>query len=148
VIEDAPHHARIVDQGDHAHWAAVITSAFWTYERIGFVDLANKPRPGGLGAGGELAHVFDVCWGLGHGVLRLERLRAFTARAVRVPADIAHQMLVAIGDVFAEQLQPLGPGHQKKQGRLREFNDGLAEFRKRHPAFAIPESIAPPKYSG
>ena len=43
VLEDAPHHGRIVDQRDHAHW----TFAFLAYQWISFVDLAppRKNRP-------------------------------------------------------------------------------------------------------
>jgi len=42
VLQDAPHHRRIVDQRDDAHRAVT----FLTFERIGFVDLADEPRPG------------------------------------------------------------------------------------------------------
>ena len=38
--EDAPHHRRVADQRDQAHW----TVTFWTHERIGFVDFADDPR--------------------------------------------------------------------------------------------------------
>jgi len=67
VIEDAPHHGRIVDQRDHAHWVF----ALGTYERVGLVDLADEPRPGGLGAGGELAHRCLGCRGRLRGLKRL-----------------------------------------------------------------------------
>ena len=60
VLEDAPHHARIVDQGDQSHRPAFYTSARRALQGIGFVHLADEPRPGGPGAGGELAHVFDA----------------------------------------------------------------------------------------
>jgi hypothetical protein len=40
----------------------------------------------------------------------LERLHAFAVRVVRLPADGAHQMLVAIRNVLAERLQPFGAG--------------------------------------
>jgi hypothetical protein len=43
VLENAPNHARIVDQRDHAHWCVT----FSTHERIGFVDFADESRPGG-----------------------------------------------------------------------------------------------------
>jgi hypothetical protein len=33
----------------------------------------------------------------------------------------------------------------KKQGRTREFRDSLAEFRKRYPAYPIPESLTAPE---
>ena len=81
VLEDAPYHARVVDQRDHAHRAVT----FWTDERIGFVDLAHEPCPGGFGAAGEPACGFEICCGLGHRGLffeRVERLRPFAARAV------------------------------------------------------------------
>jgi hypothetical protein len=42
---------------------------------------------------------------------------------VGVPADVAHQMLVPIGDVFAEQFQPLGAGHHLEvplEARVRQ----------------------------
>ena len=42
VLEDAPHHRRVLDQRDDAH--RVVT--FRAFERIGFVDLADHPRPG------------------------------------------------------------------------------------------------------
>ena len=61
VLEDAPHHARIVDQRDHAHRACT----FGTDEPIGFADLADEPCPGCLGAAGEPACGFEICCGLG-----------------------------------------------------------------------------------
>ncbi len=42
-----------------------------------------------------------------------------SARAVRVPPDVAHQVLVAIRDVPAQQLQPLGAGHHESLARSR-----------------------------
>ena len=33
----------------------------------------------------------------------------------------------------------------KQQGRLKEFEDGLAEFRKRYPAYRIPETLLSPE---
>jgi hypothetical protein len=33
----------------------------------------------------------------------------------------------------------------KQQGKLREFEESLAEFRKRHPAYVVPETLAPAK---
>ena len=38
-------------------------------------------------------------------------LRALAPRTVRVPTHVAHQVLVAVGDVFAKQRQPLGAWH-------------------------------------
>jgi len=35
----------------------------------------------------------------------------------------------------------------KKQGRLKEFSDGLAEFRKRYPGYAIPRRWTGPSPS-
>ena len=43
VLEDAPHHARVVDQRVHAHGSF----AFGTNPGIGFVDFADEPRPQG-----------------------------------------------------------------------------------------------------
>ena len=42
VFQDALHHRRVVDQRDDAHRSL----AFWAFERIGLVDLADEPRPG------------------------------------------------------------------------------------------------------
>ena len=33
----------------------------------------------------------------------------------------------------------------KQQGRLKEFEEGLAEFRRRHPAYPVPETLVPAK---
>ena len=33
----------------------------------------------------------------------------------------------------------------KKQGRLAEFRDGLAEFRKRYPGYAVPPALTAPE---
>jgi hypothetical protein len=33
----------------------------------------------------------------------------------------------------------------KQQGKLREFEESLAEFRKRHPEYPVPETLAPAK---
>ena len=110
VIENAPHHSLIVDQRDHAHRPAVITSALRAYERIGFVHFADEPCPRRLGARGELAHRRIGCRGRYRGLLRLERLRAFTARAVGVPAYIAHQMFVPIGGLAQGSLMRRLPG--------------------------------------
>ncbi len=64
------------------------------------------------------------------------------ARAVRVPPDVAHQVLVAIRDVAQQQLQPLGAGHHleiplQAQVHLRAVNDRprlgvVAHLLKRH----------------
>lgn len=142
VLEAAPHHARVVDQCNDANWAF----APLTFPGIGFVHLADEPRRGGPGAGGDLAH-----WRLGdrdrlRWLLCLERLRAFAVHAVRVPShgEPSHgeyQMLEAIGDVFTEQLQPfsagyhweesLGPrAHLRAVGRRRRLT---LPFRSIHP---------------
>ena len=41
---------------------------------------------------------------------------------VRVPPDVAHQVLVAIGDVPGQQLQPFGTGHYLDQAVVRDEN--------------------------
>ena len=76
------------------------------------------------------------------GLLCLKRLRAFTARAVGVPADVAHQMLASVRHMFAQQLQPMGTGHHlevplQSRVHLRAVNDraaGSVIGNKRYPS--------------
>ena len=106
VHENRSHHDGVLDQRDDAHRAF----ALHALERIGFIHLADQPRPSGLGAARVLAQHFGDAVGSGRrrsGSLRL----AHSATAARVPTAVPHELLVAIGDVFAEQLQPLGARH-------------------------------------
>jgi hypothetical protein len=62
-------------------------------------------RPGGFGALREFAQDFGEAAGVVPGTA------TFTAAAARVPAAVTDQLLVAIWNVAAEQIQPLGaPG--------------------------------------
>jgi len=73
----AAYDVRVVDQRDHTHGPL----ADGAYERIRFVDFADEPRPGGLGADGDLAHRYLGCRGRLRGLLRLECLCPFATRA-------------------------------------------------------------------
>ena len=123
MLEDAPHDKRIVDQREYAHRAVALR----TFEWIGFVDLANQPRPSRLGARGELAHGLDGRYARRRRILALLSLRPLPARAIGVPADIAHQVLVAVRDVPAQQLQPLRPGHHLEVSLQPEVHLGAID---------------------
>ncbi len=88
VMENAPYDRRIVDEGDDAHRPL----APWTLQRIGFIDFANQPRPGRLGARGECAHGINGCRARGRRIVALLSLGTLPGRAVGVLADVAHQV--------------------------------------------------------
>lgn len=108
VLEDAAHDRGVVDERDHPHWAL----ADGTDERVGLVDLADEPRPGCLGPCRNLARRFGRGGGRRGRVLCRRPLGPFAAHAVRVPACVPDEVFVAIGNVAAEELEPLGPGHE------------------------------------
>jgi hypothetical protein len=92
VLQDAPCHAWIVDERNDPHRPL----AARTLERIDLVELANEPRPSGLGTRGELARRFDGCGGRPRRIFVPQRLRPLAPGPVRISADGANQVLVAI----------------------------------------------------
>jgi len=106
VLEDAAHDLGIVDERHDPHRPLALDAD----ERIGFVDPADELRLGGPGARGGLFRGHRRVWAWR--AFRRSFLRPFAARPVGVPAHVANEVLVAVRDVAAEQLQPLGPGHE------------------------------------
>jgi hypothetical protein len=99
----------IVDDGNHPHRPPALR----TFERIDFIDLLDQARPGCFGAIGNLR----LSLVLRHGRVRVVGC-PLTANPVGVPADVAHEVLIAIGDVAAQQLQPWRARHQLKRVAL------------------------------
>ena len=107
VREDRSHHRRILDQRNHPHRALALAA----HERVSFVDFADQPRPGQLRAARVLTKHFNDAAGRSRhrsGDLRLAR----SATAARVPAHVPDELLVAIGNMLAKQLQPQGTRHR------------------------------------
>jgi len=66
--------------------------------------------PSGFGARGERTHRLRLCRGLRRQILHLQRSCPPAARSIRIPPNVANEVLVAIGDLAAQQLEPLGAG--------------------------------------
>ena len=105
VVRDPADDGGLVDDGVEAQGAA----ASGTFEGIDLVDLVEEPGPGGAGAAVERGLVPGQGGGVG---LRVGRRAALPPRPVAVPAIITDPVLVLVGDVRQQELQPLGRGQE------------------------------------
>ena len=86
--------------------------ALGAFERVGFVDLPDQPRPSGFCAWRKF-----TCRLLASGQQRGAGLREnflcpLAPGPVRVPPHVVHPVFVTIGDVPAKEFEPLRPRHQ------------------------------------
>jgi hypothetical protein len=105
VLEDASDDCRILDSSAMTRIGPLHVGAF---QGIGLIDFADQPRPRSLGTGrNAVAGLLAWREAARHRRAAMLPLPAWPACPVRLPADIANEVLVAIGNVLAQQRQPL-----------------------------------------